>query len=96
MENKGRKKNIFNVMYIPPNVEFKVFGSYLENSLDKTTRFNKKLFITADINPKMPGGRGGSQIDPQPCGFLKNGFPKERVKPWFFVTFNIIFITHLS
>ena len=31
----------------------------------------------------------GGQFDP-PCGFSKNLFSKERVKPWFFVTFNII------
>ena len=27
---------------------------------------------------------------PPPCGFLKNVSSKERVEPWFFVTFNII------
>ena len=32
---------------------------------------------------------GGGQFDP-PCGFSKNVSSKERVKPWFFVTFNII------
>ena len=32
---------------------------------------------------------GESQIDP-PCGFSKNVSSKERLKPWFFVTFNII------
>ena len=64
MENKGRKNNIFNAMYRPPNVEFKVFGFYLENPLDKATRFNKKWFITADINPKMPGGEGGGKLTP--------------------------------
>ena len=40
------------------------------------------------------------QVDPRPiltlkqltrpCGFSKNVFFKERIKPWFFVTFNII------
>ena len=29
-----------------------------------------------------------------PCGFLKNVSSKEMVKPWFFVTFNII-IRHI-
>ena len=27
---------------------------------------------------------------PHPCGFSKNTSYKERAKPWFFVTFNII------
>ena len=37
------------------------------------------------------GGRGG-HFDPHPpsCGFPKNVSSRERVKPWFFVTFNII------
>ena len=36
------------------------------------------------------GGRWGEgQFDP-PCGFSKNVSSKERVKPWSFVTFNII------
>ena len=34
-------------------------------------------------------GRGGGQLDPS-LGFLKNVSSKERVKPWFFVTFNIL------
>ena len=33
---------------------------------------------------------GGVQIDPPPCGFSKNVSSKERVKPCFFLTFNII------
>ena len=32
---------------------------------------------------------GGGQFNP-PCGFSKNVSSKERVNPWFFVTFNII------
>ena len=33
----------------------------------------------------------GGQIDPLlACGFLKNVSSKERVRPWFFVTLNII------
>ena len=38
------------------------------------------------FNPKKTKG---SQIDP-PYGFFKNVFPRERVKPCFFVTFNMI------
>ena len=44
-----------------------------------------------DFNPK-PAGE--SQFDRSPCGFLKNVSSKERLKPWFFVTFNII-ISHI-
>ena len=38
------------------------------------------------FNPKMAGG----QFDPPPCDFSKNVSSEERMKPWFFVTFNII------
>ena len=27
---------------------------------------------------------------PSPCGFSKNVFSREKLKPWFFVTFDII------
>ena len=40
------------------------------------------------INPKT-AGVGGGQFDPPPCGFSKNLTSEERMKPWFFVTFNI-------
>ena len=33
---------------------------------------------------------GGGQFDHHPCGFSKSVSSKEREKPWFFVTFNII------
>ena len=40
---------------------------------------------------EVTGGRGvGGQFDPSPLWFSKNVSSKERVKPWFFVTFNII------
>ena len=43
------------------------------------------------INPKAVGGeRGGVSLTPAPVVFLKNVSSKERVKSWFFVTFNII------
>ena len=32
--------------------------------------------------------------DPPPCGFSKNVSSKERVRHWFFVTFNVI-ISHI-
>ena len=43
------------------------------------------------VNPKTAGG---GQFDPPPCGFLKKVSSRERVIPWFFVTFNII-ISHI-
>ena len=41
---------------------------------------------------KRLGGLGG-QFD-APCGFSKNVSSKERVKPWFSVTFSII-LSHI-
>ena len=35
-------------------------------------------------------GRRGGQIDSLLCSFFKNVSSGERVKPWFFVTFNTI------
>ena len=37
----------------------------------------------------MPQEEGGIKLT-LPCGFLKNVSSKDNVKPWFFVTFNII------
>ena len=51
------------------------------------------LEMSSFLNPKTAGGDGQFvNLTPPPpvCGFLKNEFSKERVKPWFFVTFNII------
>ena len=42
------------------------------------------------FNPKMAGG---CQFEP-PLVFRKNVSSKDRVKPWFFVTFNVI-ISHI-
>ena len=43
------------------------------------------------INPKTAGRGEGGQFDPPPhCGFSKIVSSKERLKPWFFATFNII------
>ena len=39
---------------------------------------------------RLEGGRGQFDPPPPPCGFSKNVSSKERVKPWFFVTCNII------
>ena len=36
------------------------------------------------------GVGGGVQINPPPCGFLKNVSSLEMVEAWFFETFNII------
>ena len=53
------------------------------------------------VNPKTAGRGGGGEGegggrrgDDTPCSFSKNVSSKERVKPWFFVTFNII-ISHI-
>ena len=35
------------------------------------------------------GGGDGVNLTP-PCDFSKNALSKEKVKPWLFVTFNII------
>ena len=44
---------------------------------------------------KRLGGGGGREVQfDHPCGFSKNVSSKETVKPWFFVTFNII-IRHI-
>ena len=37
---------------------------------------------------------GGVKLTPLPCSFSKIVSSKDRVKPWFFVTFNII-ISHI-
>ena len=42
----------------------------------------------------MAGGIGGGVSLTALCGFPKNVSSKERIKPWFFVTFNII-ISHI-
>ena len=45
------------------------------------------------LNPKKAGeeeGGGRLQFDPHLCDFSKIASSKEREKPWFFVTFNII------
>ena len=39
-------------------------------------------------------GREGGQFDSLPCGFSKNLFFRERMKTWFFATFNII-LSHI-
>ena len=58
------------------------------------------LFITfrtsvrMSINPQKAGG-WGKRVNLIPlCGFSKNASSRERVKPWLFVTFNII-ISHI-
>ena len=47
-----------------------------------------KFLRTPFLNPKTAGGRVNLT---SPCGFSKNVSSKDWVKPWFFVTFNIIF-----
>ena len=38
----------------------------------------------------MAGSQFDSPLPPSPCGFSKSVSSKERERPWFFVTFNII------
>ena len=45
--------------------------------------------ICATIHMVNPKTAGGINLTP-PCGFSKSVSSKEREKPWFFVTFNII------
>ena len=44
----------------------------------------KDVFLNSSRTAKLK-----KKLTP-PCGFSKNLSSKERVKPWFFVTFNII------
>ena len=48
-------------------------------------------YIAEALNPKTArGGGGGVNLILPPCGFSKKVSSEEAVKPWFFVTFNII------
>ena len=56
-----------------------------------------KLIGTKSLNPKTAEGGGGVEVNltPHPhCGFSKIVSSKQKVKPWFFVTFKII-IRHI-
>ena len=60
----------------------------------------KTLIYMILLDQELTLKRLGGQFDPNPppsppppptlCGFSKNLSSKERLKPWFFVTFNII------
>ena len=55
--------------------------------------------IVKIVNTKTAGGWVGVNLippSPHPSGFSKNVSSKDRVKPWFFVTFNIIISQILS
>ena len=59
---------------------------------------NYKYFIAYlcndyKVNPLKTGVCGGVVLPPPPLWFSINESSRERVKPWFFVTFNII-ISH--
>ena len=54
--------------------------------------FRKWNFLAQRVTLNRLGG--GCQFDPPLCGFSENVSSKERMKPWFFVTFNII-ISHI-
>ena len=55
------------------------------NCCDRSSRL-QMFFRVNDLYPKMTSG---SQFD-LPCGFLKIVSSKQRMRPWFFVTFKII------
>ena len=59
------------------------------------TTIRKQTSLTTNINPKTAvGGRGkGGNLTP-PRDFSKNISSKESMKPWFYVTFNIV-INHI-
>ena len=62
-----------------------------------TLTFFHFLYISKEnsyLTLKRLGERGGHLDSPPPCGFLKYLSSKERVKPWYFATFNII-ISHI-
>ena len=58
-------------------------------SLHQITLPFKKLFLFGLFQP-LNGWGGGGQFGPPSCGFLKSVSSGERVRPCFFVTFNII------
>ena len=61
---------------------------------DKSVSIHQKnipALATEMFNPKTAGGGGGGvNLPPPPLCFSKSVSSKEREKPWFFVTFNII------
>ena len=57
----------------------------LAYSMNKFSHFQPKYAKFTKINSLNP-----KMVWPSPCGFSKNVSSKERVKPWFFVTFSII------
>ena len=74
-----------------PNVRNLVKNTYYDtkvNEIEKkiTDHKHDKYITTPEFNPKT-AGRGVGHLEP-PCGFPKSVSSKERVKPWFFVTFN--------
>ena len=53
--------------------------------------FGLRILQNEVCTPKTAGKEGFYLTHLSPlCGFSKNVSSKERVKPWFFVTFNII------
>ena len=62
-----------------------IFEAQFMKNVINTEAGLKKTLLT---NPKTAWGR--ATLTPSPCGFSKNAFSKERVKPQFFVNFNII------
>ena len=61
------------------------FSKFVEFNWNNIKKYLERNKIINYINPKTAGGSIW-----HPCGFSKYVSSKERVKPWFFVTFNII------
>ena len=57
-------------------------------------RLYKQLPVLTVKNLRGRMVRGDGEFDSPPCGFSKNICSRERMKPWFFVTFNIS-ISHI-
>lgn len=59
-----------------------------------TTVFQVRLDFYLTLKPWWVWEvRGGDKFEPPPCGFSKNISSKERVKPWFFVTFKLLILS---
>ena len=63
----------------------------VESTKRKTHHFRTKLSYQ---RPILTLKRPRVNLTPSPCGFSENASSREMVKPWLFVTFNII-ISHI-
>ena len=72
------------MIYLYTNISSMLKQAYFQKRLQNK---NQKLSPRKSFNPKTAGGWAQFEL---PSGFSKNFSPKERVKLWFFVTFNIV------